>query len=270
MRLIILGALAGIAVLFFMVATRNSDESIIEQIDSPATSTDDRADANAAATAVAVTPISHASLVMEWGDVTVYADPTGERSAYPEAVPDIILLTDIHADHLSTSTIESLMGERTVLVVPQAVEDVLPAALADRSVVVGNGETTEQNGLEIQAVPMYNLPETDDSRHAKGRGNGYVISGGDTRVYIAGDTDGTPEMRALTDIDIAFVPMNPPYTMDVAEAADAVLAFAPARVYPYHYRTPDGLSDVAEFRRLVEAGNPAIEVVLLDWYPDEV
>src|SRR5690606_36671567 len=102
--------------------------------------------------------------------------------------------------------------------------------------------------------------------HSKGRGNGYLLEMDGHRAYIAGDTAGIPEMRALTDIDLAFVPMNPPYTMDVEEAADAVLEFAPVTVLPYHYRTPDGLSDVARFAEIVNEGNPEIEVVQLEWY----
>jgi L-ascorbate metabolism protein UlaG (beta-lactamase superfamily) len=113
---------------------------------------------------------------------------------------------------------------------------------------------------------MYNLPESDDAYHTKGRGNGYVLDKNGTRVYVAGDTQGIPEMRALQNIDIAFVPMNLPFTMDVEEAADAVLEFKPKRVYPYHFRGREGLSDVNRFKELVNAGSEDIEVVLLDWY----
>jgi len=134
--------------------------------------------------------------------------------------------------------------------------------------VLANDEFTAEQELKIQAVPMYNLPDADNKdRHVKGRGNGYIIAGVDFRVYVAGDTAGTPEMRALTDIDIALVPMNLPYTMGVEEAADAVLAFKPRQVYPYHYRGPDGLADVGTFKQLVNAGDPNIEVILAEWYP---
>ena len=103
---------------------------------------------------------------------------------------------------------------------------------------------------------MYNLPaSTTDPRHPKGRGNGYVLSVGGKKIYLSGDTQGIPEMRALTGIDIAFVCMNLPYTMDINEAADAVLAFKPHIVYPYHYRGQGGFSDVAAFKAKVEAGN---------------
>jgi L-ascorbate metabolism protein UlaG (beta-lactamase superfamily) len=119
----------------------------------------------------------------------------------------------------------------------------------------------------IEALPMYNLPlEGENYRHVKGVGNGYVLESEGTRIYIAGDTEDTPEMRALKNIDVAFIPMNLPYTMDVATAAAGVLAFNPDIVYPYHYRGADGLADVSEFERLVVQSNPNIQVRLLDWY----
>ena len=115
---------------------------------------------------------------------------------------------------------------------------------------------------------MYNLPESAQAFHTKGRGNGYVLERDGKRVYISGDTSGIPEMRNLKDIDLAFVCMNLPYTMSVEEAAEAVLAFAPKKVVPYHYRGPDGLSDTTKFRELVNAANPNIEVDLMNFYPN--
>jgi L-ascorbate metabolism protein UlaG (beta-lactamase superfamily) len=114
---------------------------------------------------------------------------------------------------------------------------------------------------------MYNLPENSDSRHTKGRGNGYVINFGGKNVYISGDTEDIPEMRHLKNIDVAFVCMNLPYTMDVNQAANAVLEFKPKIVYPYHYRGQEGLSDVSAFKKLVNDGNKSIEVRLVNWYP---
>jgi L-ascorbate metabolism protein UlaG (beta-lactamase superfamily) len=103
--------------------------------------------------------------------------------------------------------------------------------------------------------------------HTKGRGNGYILNIGGKNIYISGDTQAIPEMRSLKNIDVAFVCMNLPYTMDVKEAANGVLAFKPKIVYPYHYRGKGGLSDVNEFKSLVNAGDPAIEVRLRNWYP---
>jgi L-ascorbate metabolism protein UlaG (beta-lactamase superfamily) len=113
---------------------------------------------------------------------------------------------------------------------------------------------------------MYNLPETPESRHPKGRGNGYVLTFGNKKVYLSGDTSGIQEMRSLKNIDVAFVCMNLPYTMDVDEAASAVIDFKPKVVYPYHYRGQNGLNDTEKFRKLVNEGNKNIEVRLRNWY----
>ena len=118
-------------------------------------------------------------------------------------------------------------------------------------------------GINIEAMPMYNLPEAADAFHTKGRGNGYVLTIGGKRVYISGDTEDIPEMRALKNIDIAFVCMNLPYTMDVNQAALGVVAFKPKVVYPYHYRG----QDVNIFKKLVNEADKNIEVKLVNWYP---
>jgi L-ascorbate metabolism protein UlaG (beta-lactamase superfamily) len=147
------------------------------------------------------------------------------------------------------------------------VADKLPDADKVQLVILKNNEQTLQSGISILAIPMYNLPESSTAMHTKGRGNGYVLTIGGKRIYISGDTQGIPEMRSLKNIDIAFICMNLPYTMDIKEAADAVLAFQPRIVYPYHYRGKDGLSDVNGFKSLVQAGNKNIDVRLRNWYP---
>jgi L-ascorbate metabolism protein UlaG (beta-lactamase superfamily) len=225
---------------------------------------------------VEIVPISHATAVIKWDDTVFYTDPVGGADVFVgQPGPDIILITDIHGDHLDIETLEAIVGNETVLVVPPAVAELLPAEsgnllepLASRAVVLQNGESSLQEDFTLFAIPMYNLPEADDSRHTKGRGNGYVVEKDDKRVYIAGDTADIPEMRSLENIDIALVPMNLPFTMDVDTAADAVLEFKPTIVYPYHYRSRDGLSDVGRFKDLVIQGNPEINVIILDWYPE--
>ena len=216
-----------------------------------------------------IIPIEHATGVIRWGDTILYTDPVGGAQAFAGQPPaNIILVTDIHGDHLSADTLSAVIGNAE-LVVPQAVKDELPEALATRATVMTNGETINVQGFSIEAVPMYNVPESVDAFHTKGRGNGYIVEKDGFRLYIAGDTGGTPEMRALQNIDIALIPMNLPYTMSVDEAADAVLAFKPKQVIPYHYRGQGGLADVGRFKELVNAGNPNIEVNLFNWYPDQ-
>lgn len=213
-------------------------------------------------------PIQHGSAVLTWNNKTIYIDPYGGEGAYSGlAAPDLILITDIHGDHMDLKTLEALDTDKAQIVAPQAVADKLPASLKSKVKVLPNGATTTQLGIQITAIPMYNLPETADSRHTKGRGNGYVLQIGGKNIYFSGDTEDIPEMRALKNIDVAFVCMNLPYTMDIKQAAQAVLAFKPKVVYPYHYRGQEGLSDVNGFRDLVQQGNKAIEVRLRNWYP---
>jgi L-ascorbate metabolism protein UlaG (beta-lactamase superfamily) len=215
-----------------------------------------------------VQPIQHASLVLTLEGRHIYADPTGGAAAYAGlGAPDIILVTDIHGDHFDANTIAAVETDRTILIAPKAVADQLPATHKSRLVVLNNGDHASELGFTITAIPMYNLPNDARARHPKGRGNGYVLDLGGKKLYLSGDTQGIPEMRALKNIDIAFVCMNLPYTMDVNEAADAVLAFRPAIVYPYHYRGQNGLSDVNAFKQKVEAGSKDVEVRLRNWYP---
>lgn len=220
---------------------------------------------------VEVVPIEHATGILKWDGTDIYFDPVGGKETFANQPPaDLVLVTDIHGDHLSTTTIAAILGSAP-LIVPQAVKDLLPADLQAKVAVLANGQSyTDTNGFLITAIPMYNLPTAENKdRHVKGRGNGYLIEKEGFRVYIAGDTAGTLEMRSMSDIDVAFVPMNMPYTMSVEEAADAVLSFRPRTVYPYHYRTPEGLADVDKFKQLVNAGDPNITVILGAWYPTE-
>ncbi len=217
---------------------------------------------------VTITPLNHASLVLSLSNLTIYVDPTMAASYAAVKSPDIILVTDIHGDHFDTTKLRSLLSGNTTLIAPKAVIAHLGADLPGKVMALSNGEQTSQSGITINAIPMYNLPANPtDPRHPKGRGNGYVLTIGGKRLYISGDTQGIPEMRGLKDIDVAFVCMNLPYTMDINEAADAVLAFKPRIVYPYHYRGQGGLSDVAAFKAKVEAGDKNIEVRLRNWYP---
>ena len=215
---------------------------------------------------IVITPVQHAAFSMTWNGVTVYADPA-PAGGTPQSIIDafkamppanVVLVTHAHPDHLNPEVLTAVVGDAPILA-PQVVVDALPDDLKGKAKLMKNGDTMEIAGISIEAVPAYNVTEDRLKFHPKGVGNGYVVTLGDKRIYIAGDTEDTPEMRALQNIDVAFLPMNLPYTMDIAHAADAVQAFQPKIVIPYHY----GDSDVARFKELV---GDAAEVRLLKWY----
>lgn len=214
---------------------------------------------------VTVHPISHASIVMETPKGVIYVDPVGDPAAYAKSpAADLVLITHEHGDHFKLETLEALVKEGTPLVTNPAVYAKLPAAMQANATQLANGESTAFDDMGIEAIPAYNLTEERKNFHPKGRDNGYVLSMGDFRIYISGDTEDVPEMRALTDIDLAFVCMNLPFTMPASAAADAVRAFKPANVYPYHYRGRDGgTQDPKEFADLV---GDAATVKLFEWY----
>lgn len=217
-----------------------------------------------------IKPISHATAVISWNDTNIYLDPVGGAAAFEgQKNPDLIFITDIHQDHLDMNTLKGFDLTDVQIVVPKAVQEELPDTLSSKLEVMNNGETIKLHGFSIKAIPMYNLRKEAKEFHTKGRGNGYVIEKDGKRLYIAGDTEDIPEMRNLKNIDIALIPMNLPYTMPVEAAADAVIEFAPKKVYPYHYRGQNGMSDVQKFKQLVDEANKDIEVVLAEWYPNE-
>jgi L-ascorbate metabolism protein UlaG (beta-lactamase superfamily) len=214
-----------------------------------------------------IQPLNHATFALTWQGKTIYVDPHGDAKTFEKLpAPDLIFITDIHGDHHNPETLKAINTTNAKLVVPQAVADQLSDELKEKAVVLNNNESSSQLNIGIKAIPMYNLPDSPNSRHVKGRGNGYVLTFGNKKLYISGDTSGIPEMRDLKDIDIAFVCMNLPYTMDVDEAAEAVLAFKPEIVYPYHYRGQNGLSDTEQFKKLVNGEDKDIEVRLRNWY----
>ena len=217
---------------------------------------------------ISITPILHGTFVMEYQGLTIYVDPYGGADKFTGQKPaDLVLITDIHGDHHNQETLDGLDLSQATVVAPQAVSEKLPAGKYKAIEVIGNGESKTLLDVKISAIPMYNLPETDDSRHPKGRGNGYIVTLGGKQIYISGDTEDIPEMRALKNIDVAFVCMNLPYTMDVDQAASAVAEFNPAMIYPYHYRGTEGLADTEKFKELVKAAAPQVDVRLRNWYP---
>jgi len=219
---------------------------------------------------IKITPVEHATAVIEWDNITVYIDPVGGAEAFEgQNKPDLILITDIHGDHMSVETLEALDTEKAKIMMPQAVADKMPEKFTPQIDVLNNGDSKERYDITVEALPMYNLREEALKFHEKGRGNGYVLNIGGERIYFSGDTEDISEMRSLKNIDRAFVCMNLPYTMTPESAADAVLEFKPKQVFPYHYRGNPDVSDVKKFKELVNAGNPEIEVVQLDWYPKD-
>ena len=216
-----------------------------------------------------IQPVFHAAMVLTWDNKTIYIDPYGGAKAFEGlAAPDLVLITDIHQDHLDPGTLNAIQTGKATFIVPQAVADKMPENLKSKCVIIANGKSINEKGIDIEAIPMYNLPEDEKAMHTKGRGNGYVLTLGGKKVYISGDTEDIAEMRRLKNIDVAFVCMNLPYTMDVKQASSAVLEFKPVIVYPYHYRGQDGLSDTEEFKKLVEAGSKGIDVRLRNWYAE--
>ena len=218
---------------------------------------------------IKIYPVLHATMAIEYEDIMIYVDPYGGKKGFDGiGDPDLILITDIHGDHMNMETLTELEAQLTPIIAPQAVVDNLTSDFSNLS-SIANGETTSFQSISIEAIPMYNLPEDSTSRHPKGRGNGYVLTIDGKRIYISGDTEDVAEMRALQNIDVAFVCMNLPYTMTVEAAADAVLEFKPKVVYPFHYRGKDGFSDIETFKRLINVSSDQIEVRLVNWYPEK-
>jgi L-ascorbate metabolism protein UlaG (beta-lactamase superfamily) len=208
---------------------------------------------------VKITPIFHASLLIEAAGKTIYLDPAKPANFTGLPPADLILITDIHGDHMDPASIAAISKPGTQIMAPPAVVKTVTSASP-----ISNGDTETWGDWTIEAIPMYNLkrgPSPGTLYHDKGRGNGYVLTYGAKRFYFSGDTEGIPEMRALKNIDVAFVCMNLPYTMPPDEAANAVKAFHPKMVIPYHYRG----SDLSVFAKGLEG--TGIEVRILDWYP---
>ncbi|WP_394972229.1 MBL fold metallo-hydrolase [uncultured Croceitalea sp.] len=219
---------------------------------------------------IKINPIEHATAILEWNNLTIYIDPVGDLDKFKTfSKPDLILITDIHGDHFSLNTLKQLDTEKAKIIVPQAVADRMPEEFTPQIDVLNNGESKERYGIKVEAIPMYNLREEALKFHTKSRGNGYILNIDGERIYFSGDTEDISEMRALRNVDKAFICMNLPYTMTVENAADAVLEFQPKQVYPYHYRGRPDVSDVMKFKELINNSNSKIKVTQLDWYPND-
>ncbi len=207
---------------------------------------------------VKITPIHHASLMIEGGGVVIHVDPFHEGNYTGLPMADLVLITHNHPDHMDPQALALVRTAKTVVMAPAVVAEHIPGVT-----VIANGETRDFGAWKIEAVPAYNLsrgPAPGQLFHPKGRGNGYVLTYGGKRFYFSGDTEGVPEMRALKNIDVAYVCMNLPYTMPPQEAAAAVRAFKPRIAIPYHYRN----SDLSVFQKAL-AGS-GVEVRIRDFY----
>jgi len=191
-----------------------------------------------------ITFVGHGSLVFRLGAKVIHVDPYGKLADYstlPKA--DLVLITHGHGDHMDLAALAAIRTPRTQVVVAPVCEGKVEGAE-----ILKNGEQRTFQGILVAAVPAYNLVQMrPDGKpfHPKGEGNGYVLSFGDTRVYVAGDTENTPEMKALKGIGVAFLPMNLPYTMTPEQVADAARAFRPRILYPYHFGETDPARVVA-------------------------
>lgn len=215
-------------------------------------------------------PVYHGSLVIEYNDEVIYVDPHGGPERYTYfGPPDLVLITHTHSDHMDPGTLTEFNLEASVVTGPQIVIEELPADMFITYNTVTNGEKTMFGGVGIEAVPAYNPPSSGKTFHPKGAFNGYILTFGDQRVYVAGDTGLIPEMKDFGNIDYAFVPMNEPYTMTIEQAAQAIADINPAVVYPYHYRNQDGtFSDLDKFEAMVNEKAPDTEVRRTDWYQE--
>jgi L-ascorbate metabolism protein UlaG (beta-lactamase superfamily) len=185
-----------------------------------------------------ITFIGHASLMLKFDGKIIHVDPFSKLADYAKLpTADAILITHEHQDHLDTVAIRQIRTKDTVLVLTAAAAEKVPGGI-----IMKNGEVRSILGIRVEAVPAYNLVqkrENGQPYHTQGQGNGYLLTVGSTRIYIAGDTENTPEMKALKNIDYAFLPMNLPYTMTPEMVADAVKAFRPRVLYPYHFGDTD-------------------------------
>ena len=183
---------------------------------------------------LAITFIGHGSLMLKWKGMILHVDPFGRQADYSQLPrADIILLTHEHGDHMDMSVLTKIVTTDTRMIYTRKCEQQTPGGI-----VMKNGDKIVIRDIDVEAVPAYNrihARENGEVYHPRGEGNGYVLTFADLRIYIAGDTEDIPEMSELTNIDIAFLPMNLPYTMTPEMATRAALSFKPRILYPYHY-----------------------------------
>lgn len=193
---------------------------------------------------IIVSQVMQMSVVIETPAGVIYTDPTQGKtrySAYP--TPDLILISHEHHEHFDSTTLEQIAGSNSRIVVPPFVMQQLPVSLKSQAIALANGEISELGNIKVEAVPAYGLKGQSARWHPFGRGNGYVLTVDGQRLYIAGSTDATPEVLQLKNINIAFLPLYPPYAMGVNDAIQAVQAFKPQFTYIYQYNSQSTRDD---------------------------
>ncbi len=221
---------------------------------------------------IKITPIIHASIQIEYAGKVILVDPIGAGTYHKKA--DLVLITHFHPDHYDPNTIAKNSKPAAIIILPSnsqsgAASNAINALGRGQVQSLSNNGTGKIGGIVITTFPMYNIvrgPKPGQKFHPKGDGNGYILTLGGKRIYIAGDTEVTPEMRALKNIDAAFIPMNLPYTMTPQEAAVGVRAFKPKVVYPYHFRYPFNQPNDNPQQFIQAMKGSGVSVRVLDWY----
>lgn len=204
----------------------------------------------------------HMSVVIAAPSAVIYTDPTRGKSPYVgHAVPDIILVSHEHHEHFDVDTLEAIAGPKTQIVVPPYVMKRLPSSLKGKAISLANGETTQLGSIKVQAVAAYGLQGPSAEWHPRGRGNGYVVTADGRRIYVAGSTDATSEMLQLQDIEIALLPLYPPYALSAEDATKAVTTFMPRYAFVYQY---DSLRTRDDFVRRMRSSSSKVTVIAPD------
>ena len=215
-----------------------------------------------------ITPIFHASVVMRWDGKTIFVDPVGDPDRYASfPAPDLIVITHHHGDHLDLDTLAAVSAPTTECVAPPIVYDQMPTDLAKRTRTMKNGDEATVQGITISAIPMYNTTPDRQKYHEKGVGNGYLFDFAGTRIYLASDTEPTPEMDTLGPVEVALFPMNLPFTMTPDQVVTCIEKTRPRYTYICHYRYPfDKPGTEPETVLDLLPPQSQTKLVLRDWY----
>lgn len=210
-----------------------------------------------------VFPIQHATMVLEWNGIMIYVDPVGGASPFQsQKQPDLILITDVHDDHFSLKTLQELNTSRAKIVLPQTVADTIPEEFTPQLDVLDNGDEKERFGITVKAIPK----QTTFQCPSKELGNSYILEMNGERIYISGTVKNIPEIRALQNMNKAFIGMGLSKTVKVESLASVILRLHPKEVYLYYYMGAKASGDIQKIKKIVNEQNSSIEVIPLKWY----